>query len=237
MNLGIRPRGPLFPIPLPYSLVTARTKARFFAKIKKLPSGCWEWTGWINRGGYGEFFLVGHYRRAHRFSYLMANGWISPLTIDHLCRNRGCVNPAHLEQVTIKENIHRGIAPPAINARKTSCDRGHSYTSNNTMIYQMKDGNLMRTCRQCDRINAKAKRARPHNKERIVKYQRSYRAAHLEESRKYDREYKQAHYSEGHAKILARAAEYRQKNREKLMLWQRQHRQKLREQRTQCPPS
>lgn len=76
---------------------------------------CWEWTGALNRNGYGTFVLcMGGIRRrfmSHRVVYEAAVGPIAKgLVLDHLCRNRRCCNPRHLEPVTVKENTHRGEA-------------------------------------------------------------------------------------------------------------------------------
>lgn len=70
------------------------------------------------------------------------------LELDHLCRNRRCCRPDHLEPVTHKENVLRGMAPSAINARKTHCKRGHEFTAEN--IYPSPDG--VRRCRECRRL-------------------------------------------------------------------------------------
>lgn len=67
-------------------------------------------------------------------------------TIDHLCRNRGCVNPLHLQAVPMRENTLRGFGPSAENARKTHCKRGHEFTPENTYLH---DGR--RICKQCNR--------------------------------------------------------------------------------------
>lgn len=87
---------------------------RWWAKVTREPSGCWRWTAAICPiTGYGKFH-VGEGRsiaNAHRFGYLMLVGPIEDdLTLDHLCRNRWCVNPDHLEQVTRGENVRRGFA-------------------------------------------------------------------------------------------------------------------------------
>lgn len=82
---------------------------RFFNKVNKIPGGCWEWQGCLNGGGYGLFFINKKTICAHRFSYSLAKplapGRANPL--DHLCRNRKCVNPDHLETVTHRENMVR----------------------------------------------------------------------------------------------------------------------------------
>lgn len=87
---------------------------RFWAKVDR-SGDCWRWTGALARGGYG-FAVVGsrddpqRYRNAHRFAYELSVGPIPEgLELDHLCRNRRCVNPAHLEPVTHSENMRRGV--------------------------------------------------------------------------------------------------------------------------------
>jgi hypothetical protein len=93
---------------------------------------------------------------AHRFSYLKLVGPIPEgLQIDHLCRVRHCVNPDHLEPVTNKENIRRGIVG-MFHAKKTQCPAGHPYDRDNTRI----GSNGSRNCKQCDKIRQALYRAR-----------------------------------------------------------------------------
>jgi len=122
---------------------------RFQAKIEVLPNGCWRWTASANHKGYGMFSYNGRMGSAHRFSYQQFTGVISEgLTLDHICRNRWCVNPSHLEPVTNQENCRRGDTGIA-NTRKTHCPAGHLYSPENTYIYQTKDGRRLRSCRKC----------------------------------------------------------------------------------------
>jgi len=109
--------------------------------------GCWEWVGSQTSDGYGQWRAFGEHV-AHRAVYRLLRGAIPEgLTLDHLCRNTGCVNPDHLEPVTIRENLLRGEGACAKNARKTHCLRGHPFNTDNT--YLRKGGG--RRCRTCDR--------------------------------------------------------------------------------------
>lgn len=112
-------------------------------------SGCWIWNASLNPGGYGQICTrTGHPALAHRVSYELNRGPIPKgLTLDHLCRNRCCVNPDHLEAVTMTLNVLRGIGPTAVNARKTICKRGHALTQDNVHLWRN-----MRFCKACIRI-------------------------------------------------------------------------------------
>jgi hypothetical protein len=114
---------------------------------------CWPWTGEIDRDGYGVIIIWdGPQRRrraAHRAAYVVLIGeFPADLVVDHLCRNRSCVNPAHLEPVTRGENVLRGEGPSAKAARSAACGNGHEYTPETTYT-NPKSG--VRACRICTR--------------------------------------------------------------------------------------
>lgn len=131
---------------------------RFEAKYTPEPnSGCWLWTAGTDPKGYGDFWSGTNSIRAHRFAYELYKGPIPDgLVLDHLCRVPCCVNPDHLEAVTHRENILRGIGPSAHNAKKTHCIYGHPFTEDNTSIWNTKLGPARR-CKECDRQSARRK--------------------------------------------------------------------------------
>lgn len=111
---------------------------------------CWLWQGSLSGSGYGRLKLLGTRinEQVHRFVYELAKGIKLPKrkVLDHLCRNRACFNPRHVEPVTHKVNILRGTAPSAINAAKIVCDSGHSLDD----AYK---GRFGRKCRICQKAN------------------------------------------------------------------------------------
>lgn len=116
---------------------------------RKLRDPCMNWTGGIDKSsGYGYKWIKRKKFSAHVLAYIEAKGPIpAGLQIDHLCRNRRCVNPSHLEAVTCKINVLRGEGVTARNKRKTHCPHGHPYSPENT--YTRPPG--YRVCRTCKR--------------------------------------------------------------------------------------
>ena len=148
--------------------MTTTVLTRFWTKVNKTDN-CWLWTGVHNRNGYGVFFDGNGNRLAHRVSFIVAGNDIPDgLQLDHLCRVRNCVNPAHLEAVTGRENVIRGNGPIKSKERirtvqkiratqqrqLTHCKRGHEFTPEN--IRRMRFG---RGCRTCINMFQRARRA------------------------------------------------------------------------------
>ena len=131
--------------PVSWDGVIAALHQRF---VPEPNSGCWLWIGHVDEKlGYGRFVVEGRRRVAHLVSYEALVGPVpAGLQLDHLCRVRSCVNPAHLEPVTQAVNIFRGEGISAINSRKTHCARGHAFSSENTVL---KRGGKQRCCRTC----------------------------------------------------------------------------------------
>ena len=118
-------------------------------------TGCWIWCGSkFQKQGYGRYKFAGNTIRAHRGIYEMLVGKIADgLTIDHMCNNPICVNPLHLSQATIRDNVLRSSNPFAINKRKTHCYNGHELSGKNLI-----ERNGGRGCRECRRATSESRR-------------------------------------------------------------------------------
>lgn len=132
---------------------------RFWSKVDA-SGDCWVWTASVSIGGYGKYSISSGgkttYPYAHRHSYSILVGDVpAGMDLDHVCRNRRCVNPDHLEPVTHRENLLRGGTLAGVNARKTHCKNGHEFTEENT-----RTNGKGRACMTCHRAWDKARYAR-----------------------------------------------------------------------------
>jgi hypothetical protein len=136
---------------------------RILRRVDVQADGCWLWTGAARHGrsgGYARLKVAGRMRPVHCVAYEAFVGPIPDgLVIDHLCRNTLCANPAHLEPVTIGENLLRGDTFQAKNARKTHCPKNHPYDDENT-YHRATSRGPARGCRACAREATRQWRAR-----------------------------------------------------------------------------
>jgi len=117
-----------------------------FFKKADTTGQCWNWLGSKYKNGYGKLGRAGV--MAHRIAYELTRGHVpETMCLDHLCKNRQCVNPDHLEIVSLVENVMRGDSQFAKNARKTHCKHGHEFTAKNTYIHPKRGSRLCRVCR------------------------------------------------------------------------------------------
>lgn len=136
-------------------------------------SGCWLWGGdCCKKEGYGRLSFNGRKQLAHRVVYSLIVGQIpGGLQLDHLCRVRCCVNPSHLEPVTSRENILRGVGIASLHAKKTHCPKGH-------LLPERDPNKRQRICHACESMRPRKSTAewRRNNREHIREYLRNWRA-------------------------------------------------------------
>lgn len=138
-------------------------------------TGCWDWRGYVDGGGYGRITINGKQESAHRVFYALKINSIprgrarNIPQIDHLCKNRKCCNPDHLELVSFKENILRGNSPSALHARQVICKRGHILPISPN-YYKKNSKRQERICLLCRKeIENSIERKRSQKKARFVR--------------------------------------------------------------------
>lgn len=123
---------------------------RFFGKVYASDDGCWIWTAYLNEAGYGQFGDQGRVHLAHRWAWVHLRGDLPPdLTLDHLCRTPSCVNPWHMEPVSLAENIRRAATVRNYGPPMTVCGNGHPLNKENA--YQRPGRRNSLACRACMR--------------------------------------------------------------------------------------
>ena len=148
----------------------------FMRLVRRDPNGCLTWCGVVSKTGYPQY-SPSHAKtyRAHRFAYERVIGPIpEKMTIDHLCRNRSCVNVDHMEVVSNRENVLRGTGPSAINHNKTHCNNGHPLSGPNLGSGIVR-GRPTRLCRAC---------SREHSRRWLEKYKREHGHSYVAPARK-----------------------------------------------------
>lgn len=129
-----------------------RKMARLRERSVVTGTGCLEWQGSRMPNGYGRTYFRGRGEYVHRIAYLLTRGDIrAGLSIDHLCRNRACMNVDHMELVTLRENTLRNESPSMRLYRAGVCGRGHSMTPENVYVRERLGKKPYRRCRECRR--------------------------------------------------------------------------------------
>jgi hypothetical protein len=125
-----------------------RTDIERWHKSYRKTLDCWLWIGVMGSNGYGRFWAKGKLWLAHRFAFMLSGQLIPQgMVLDHICRCRGCVNPAHLRVLTSKENTLIGEGITAKRLRRGTCDKGHAYIKESTRINPKTGGRQCEICR------------------------------------------------------------------------------------------
>lgn len=159
-------------------------------------NGCWLWTGSLDSGGYAQGYFRGRKEKVHRIMYA---AYVGPIPrgenvtpeaeIDHLCRNRNCCNPAHMQLVTHRENVLRGVSAVATGFKKTHCNRGH-------LLPARKPDGTRGPCKVCESIRHASRMSGPNRDYWLKKAREAakrYRDRHPDRSREATRRCRQKH--------------------------------------------